>query len=145
MTLDEYRVAAMRTARQIDSRQRWVLNAALGLGGEAGEVLEHVKKVEFHGHELNADYLVEEVGDALWYIAQMSVALDVSLEEIARRNIAKLQSRYPGGFSEEASRNAKRNDASDPATPYTVTCHQDCAACHLPLDCPATPRKEGES
>jgi NTP pyrophosphatase (non-canonical NTP hydrolase) len=70
-----------------------------------GEIADTIKKVYFHGHDLDRDELVKELGDVLWYVALAATALDVPLAEIMQGNIEKLQRRYPDGFSAEASRN----------------------------------------
>lgn len=80
-----------------------LLNGALGLTGEAGEVADMIKKYFFHGHELNTDELIKELGDVMWYVALLCNALDISLDHVMTRNINKLKARYPEGFSEEAS------------------------------------------
>ena len=79
----------------------------LGLGGESGEVLELFKKHIGHGHELNLTKLEKELGDVLWYISAIATGLDLSLEDIAIANIAKLEARYPDKFSSEQSINRK--------------------------------------
>lgn len=106
MNFDEYQVAAMRT-RPKEIWPRQFLQAGIGMAEEAGEVLGLVKKQAFHGHELTEqkEKLMEECGDTLWHIALMADLLDVTLEEIAEKNIEKLKQRYPEGFSEEKSRN----------------------------------------
>lgn len=73
---------------------------ALGLCEEAGEVAGVVKKHVFHGHELNRDKLVEELGDTLWYLDQLACSFGITLEEVAGANIEKLRKRYPSGFSQ---------------------------------------------
>jgi NTP pyrophosphatase (non-canonical NTP hydrolase) len=103
MDLNEYQRLALRTARDLSSEER-LLNATLGLAGEAGEFADSVKKLRFHGHALDHDGLVKELGDLLWYVALAANALDIALDEVAERNIAKLKRRYPEGFSEQASR-----------------------------------------
>jgi NTP pyrophosphatase (non-canonical NTP hydrolase) len=103
MNLNEYQRLALRTARELSSEDR-LLNAALGLAGEAGEFADSVKKIRFHGHTLNHDDLLKELGDLLWYTALAANALGVPLSEVAEQNIAKLNKRYPTGFSEQASR-----------------------------------------
>lgn len=82
-----------------------LLNFALGAAGEAGEIADYIKKVIFHGHDLDEDKLIKEIGDALWYLSQIAQVIGVPLEVIAEANIAKLQARYPEGFSETASQN----------------------------------------
>ena len=84
-----------------------LLNGALGLTGEAGEVADSIKKTIFHGHGLDLDGLVKELGDVCWYLALLCHAIDVPLEEVMTRNIEKLKKRYPEGFSESASINRK--------------------------------------
>jgi NTP pyrophosphatase (non-canonical NTP hydrolase) len=69
----------------------------LGLTGEAGEVANQVKKVlrddkGYVGIERKAK-IVDELGDVLWYVANLASELDVSLEEIAQLNIDKLAAR----------------------------------------------------
>lgn len=79
-------------------------HGAAGLASEAGEVAEHVKHVRFHGKALDREHLVKELGDALWYIAETATGLGITLEEVATRNVAKLQARYPEGhFSVDRS------------------------------------------
>ena len=82
-----------------------LLNGALGLTGEAGEVVDIIKKHIFHGHALYIDELVKELGDVLWYVALISEAIGKSLDTIMEVNIEKLKNRYPEGFSESASIN----------------------------------------
>lgn len=64
-----------------------------------------VKKYVFHGHELDKDEIIKELGDVCWYIALLSHTIDVPLEDILQKNIDKLKRRYPEGFSEESSIN----------------------------------------
>lgn len=82
-----------------------LLNGALGLTGEAGEVSDMIKKYIFHGHDLNRGELVKELGDCAWYLALLCSAIDITLEEVLIANIEKLRNRYPEGFSESASIN----------------------------------------
>lgn len=63
MKLKEYRKKARRTLGAATMN-----NILMGIFGEAGEVVDYLKKVEFHGHELERDKLVEELGDWLWYV-----------------------------------------------------------------------------
>lgn len=81
--------------------------AALGLGGESGEVIDLVKKILFHGKpytDENRDKLVDEAGDILWYWMNLCIALGADGEKVLLDNIKKLETRYPGGkFSIERS------------------------------------------
>lgn len=104
LTLAEYQAAALRTAHDDQSTQELAIRA-LGLAGEAGEVVEIVKKYLGHGHEFDRDKLNKELGDVLWYVATLADACGLDLAEVAEKNIEKLRQRYPDGFTHEASRN----------------------------------------
>ncbi len=105
MTLCEYQELAMRTLnRELDEKEM-LTNAVMGLCGESGEACDIVKKHLFHGHELDREALIKELGDVAWYLAEGAEALEISLEEIFEKNIEKLRKRYPEGFSSEKSLN----------------------------------------
>lgn len=107
MTLDEYqRLAARTLTGEFGKPTRDMLSCVgLGLAGEAGEVVDHIKKHLHHGHDLDRAKLVKEAGDLLWYVAALATLLGEDMSEVARQNVAKLERRYPDGFSHEASRN----------------------------------------
>lgn len=87
------------------TKDQQIVYCCLGLAGEAGEVIDHVKKHEFHGHDLNMEEVKNELGDVFWCFTVLRETLGFSLEEIMDANIQKLRARYPDGFSCEASRN----------------------------------------
>jgi NTP pyrophosphatase (non-canonical NTP hydrolase) len=72
---------------------------------EAGEVGDILKKHIYHGHELDMDELKKEIGDVMWYMANLCNVLEIELDEIAIMNIEKLKKRYPNGFKVEDSVN----------------------------------------
>lgn len=82
-----------------------MLNGLLGLAGESGEFLDLIKKHLYQGHPLDRDKARGELGDILWYLAEVASALDMDLGAVARENIDKLRVRYPDGFSEQRSIN----------------------------------------
>lgn len=79
-----------------------LVHYSLGLAGEAGEIVDTVKKTLRDGKVLDKVNLVEEAGDILWYLTNLLSAVDSSLEEAMKKNIAKLEARYPEGFTEQA-------------------------------------------
>ena len=105
MTINEYQQLAMRTRNPKMDEKDILINSAMGLCGEAGEVCDLVKKHIFHGHELDRAALIKELGDVAWYLAEAAEAIGCSLEEVLQANIDKLKSRYPEGFSQERSQN----------------------------------------
>ena len=111
MTINEYQTAALRTA-QTDkfSARELLLNSALGLCGESGEVADLVKKHRFQGHGLDFDHIAKELGDIAWYLAVGAYAIGFDLESIFRMNKEKLKARYPDGFSTDRSLHRAEND-----------------------------------
>lgn len=111
MTINEYQTAALRTA-QADklTANELLLNAALGLCGESGEVADLVKKHRFQGHDLDFDHIAKELGDIAWYLAVGAYAIGYDLETILQMNVDKLKARYPDGFSTDRSLNRDKND-----------------------------------
>lgn len=101
MTLNDYQVLAMRTSPN-DGHSR-IENGCMGLCGESGECIDILKKHLMQGHMFDAEKLAEELGDVLWYVAELATGLDMTLEAIARKNIEKLKNRYPEGFDPEKS------------------------------------------
>jgi NTP pyrophosphatase (non-canonical NTP hydrolase) len=90
---------------ELDSVEARTAIAAMGLAGEAGEVVDYLKKVLGHGHPLDQDKVVKELGDVLWYVAEICSVLQLDMEEVAEANVKKLKKRYPDGFSKERSVN----------------------------------------
>lgn len=102
ITLNGYQKIAGRTA---NPHRNALINYALGIAGEAGEVADIIKKYSFHGHEMDKDDLAKELGDVLWYLSNIANEVGIDLERIAMLNIEKLQKRYPNGFDQERSIN----------------------------------------
>lgn len=75
-----------------------VLNAALGLSGEVGELNDMLKKWIFHEKQLDTEHLKREIGDIYWYLALICDSFELNLDEIMQINIDKLKARYPKGF-----------------------------------------------
>lgn len=110
MTPNEYQKAAMRTSSKDLSVNKHLLNGALGLAGESGEVADIVKKAMFQGHTINREHIAKELGDVLWYVAETATAIGYDLETIMQMNVDKLMKRYPEGFSAERSQNREKGD-----------------------------------
>ncbi len=99
MQLSEYQRLSRRTAEY--PREAWLSYPALGLAGEAGEVAEHAKKaIRDDRGEIRPERrakMAKELGDVLWYVAQLASELELELEEIAQANLDKLASRQRRG------------------------------------------------
>lgn len=112
MNADEYQKLAMRTAatpdlfnNNVDGSMDDVLHALLGIGTEAGELQDMLKKHLMYGKAFDRTNLVEECGDLLWYIALALKTVNVTMSDCMERNIKKLQVRYPQKFTTENALN----------------------------------------
>ncbi len=103
MEISKYQKLALKTLNPKLEGQDVLINGVMGLCGESGEAIDIVKKHLHQGHPLDKEHLKEELGDIAWYLATTSYALGYDLEEVLSDNIAKLQKRFPEGFSEEDS------------------------------------------
>jgi NTP pyrophosphatase (non-canonical NTP hydrolase) len=100
----EYQWRSARTANHTLDPEKRAMIAGLGLNGESGEVAELLKKALGHGHPYDEEKMIKELGDVLWYVAELCTIHGLRMDRVAQRNIEKLEARYPGGFSEQASR-----------------------------------------
>ncbi len=101
MELNEYQELASRTAEYPEIGGLGLTYPAMGLAGEAGELLNKIKKIwRDQGGELEEEVregLVDELGDVLWYVARLARELDADLETVGRRNVEKLAGRADRG------------------------------------------------
>lgn len=104
MTFDDYQRAAARTMNTDLPPTGRLSMLAMGLAGEAGELIDHLKKALYHGHDLDIGAVAKEAGDCIWYLANLASELGLDLGAIAAGNLDKLARRYPEGFSSEASK-----------------------------------------
>jgi NTP pyrophosphatase (non-canonical NTP hydrolase) len=76
--------------------------------------MEIVKKLIFQGKPLNEEtifHMKRELGDVMWYVMQVLMALNVELEEVVSMNVEKLAKRYPNGeFDVYYSENRQEGD-----------------------------------
>lgn len=79
------------------------LHAAVGLSGESGEVLDHMKKMWVYDKPMDREKVLEEMGDTLHYFMQLCIKMDVEFADLFQNNYDKLRKRYPNGFSKEAA------------------------------------------
>lgn len=101
MELNEYQKKAVETA--IYPAKNKIIYPAVGLGDEAGEVLGKISKW-LRGDDGDGDMTSErkeaiklELGDVLWFVSNLASDLSFTLEEVAKSNIEKLESRKNRG------------------------------------------------
>lgn len=124
MNPSEYQKLAMRTeCDQIKSRERYkchyapdpirMNHAVLGLANEVGELSSIMVKWLHYGQPYPLDRVKEEVGeelgDLLWFVAQMCEATGLDILQLMIQNLAKLKARYPNKFTTELSKEENRD------------------------------------
>lgn len=91
------------------THQARLLHAILGISGEAGELVDAIKKTLAYGKELDLINLQEELGDVLFYIQLACNVLGIQLVDIMESNMAKLKVRYGNRYSPDAALNRDLN------------------------------------
>ncbi len=104
MTFNDYQKLALTTAYTDPKYKDTLMDKtiwAMGVAGEAGEVVEKWKKIVAYKEGLVSDEdkaeLAKELGDVVWYIAVMAHSLGLSFDEIMENNVEKLKSRKARG------------------------------------------------
>jgi NTP pyrophosphatase (non-canonical NTP hydrolase) len=97
MRIREYQMEAAKTDQVPDDRQEAILVPLLGLAGEVGTLLSEYKKHLRDGqsHLRFKDQVAEDLGDLLWYVANVATKFKLDLDAIAKANLQKTLSRWP--------------------------------------------------
>ena len=106
MTLNEYQELAARTINPKLCTMELIDHAKCGMVGEMGEIFSIYQKA-YQGHGLDPKKVKDELGDLIWFIAELCKGMGWTLEEVCQHNIDKLKVRYPEGFDENRSKNRK--------------------------------------
>lgn len=101
-TLDQYQLDAARTAKYPGRQDLMgLVYTVLGMGGEAGEFANKVKKIIRDKQGVvskdDREELAKELGDVLWYVSNTALELGFSLSDIAEMNREKLYDRMERG------------------------------------------------
>jgi len=72
------------------------IHMAIGVAGEAGELLDAVKKSAIYNKPIDRANVIEELGDIEFYLQGLRVQLKITRRECLEANIAKLSKRYEG-------------------------------------------------
>lgn len=97
MEINEYQRAARETSQLRLGGPHSAVAPMLGLASETGAILNVYKKYLRDGIDLvaNREFLREELGDLLWYVAAVATACDLDLDEVAVANLDRTHDRYP--------------------------------------------------
>ena len=98
MELDEYQKLAAATDLRSDPRD--IAFPLLGLAGEVGSLVAEYKKHVRAGTPYKGfvDEAREDLGDLLWYVAALARTLDLSLDDVAKKNLAKTLAAWSDGL-----------------------------------------------
>lgn len=105
MEINIYQKEAARTCAKIDGAIMDDLHMVLGMFTEAAEIADVYKKTIAYKKPLDFVNIKEEIGDIMWYIANLCNMNGWDLREIMQTNIDKLKARYPEKFTEENALN----------------------------------------
>lgn len=87
------------------------LHMAVGISGEAGELLDAVKKAAVYNKPLDRANVIEELGDLEFYLEGLRQGLNITREETLAGNISKLSVRYAGLKYTDAAAQARADKA----------------------------------
>jgi len=79
------------------------LHMAVGVAGEAGELLDAIKKHVIYNKPIDRENVIEELGDIEFYMEGLRQGFGITREETLSANIAKLGVRYQNGYSDKAA------------------------------------------
>lgn len=97
MELNDFQSEANRTDQRPGDDEGALLFPVIGLSSEVGSLVRHVKKRlrDHDAYELFSNEMADELGDVLWYVANLAEKLGVTLDEIAASNLRKIRGRWP--------------------------------------------------
>jgi len=105
MDYKEYQKESARTfsyrKEALDTDVTNELHCVIGMVTESAELMDAFKKHIYYGKALDEVNIKEELGDLMWYIANLCRISGFNLEDIMQTNINKLRIRYPEKFSND--------------------------------------------
>jgi NTP pyrophosphatase (non-canonical NTP hydrolase) len=111
ITLEEYQKFCDSIAKKSDDKEKEIMGWGLGVAGEAGDVASCIKKTYGHKND-QINGIKENLGDTLWYIAEICNFYGWKLEDVIQENVDKLKKRYSDGHFtyESAQRDGTKID-----------------------------------
>lgn len=109
--LDDYHVAMVERLQKsgrdiiesLTPLKAATIHMAMGVGGEAGELIDAVKRWAIYGKDIDRENVVEELGDLEFFMQGIRQNCDITRDETLLANMAKLDVRYKDGYSDAAA------------------------------------------
>jgi NTP pyrophosphatase (non-canonical NTP hydrolase) len=97
MDLNAYQIKANRTDQRPGKDEGALVFPLIGLASEVGSLVNQFKKRVRDGeaHALFTERVAEELGDVLWYVANLAAKLDLELQDVADLNLRRIAERWP--------------------------------------------------
>ena len=92
---------------QMTSRDAHLMHMVLGISGEAGELLDAIKKSVIYLRPLDIPNIIEELGDLEFYMEGLRERLNITREQVLQDNINKLTIRYGKMYSDKSANERK--------------------------------------
>ena len=106
-----YQENSFKAIQSHENEKDAITHWCLGLTEEAGEVAGAIKHMYYCDEEFDIGKIAEELGDVLWYVSAICNQLEISLEIVAKMNLAKLKHRYQGKSEFDAELNKHRHES----------------------------------
>lgn len=105
MELKQYQIECARTCPSLGSQEKDINHMFLGMDTELGELKDVFKKNLAYGKPIDWTNVHEEVGDLFWYLFNFCRINSIDPHQVMERNIQKLKTRYPEGFTHDKALN----------------------------------------
>lgn len=98
--------------KELNPTKADLLHMAVGVAGEAGELLDAVKKATIYNKTIDHENMIEELGDLEFYMSRIRQIIGVTRDEVLEHNYKKLSKRYALGkySNEQAQDRADKED-----------------------------------
>lgn len=90
---------------ELSAGEAHTIHMMMGICGEAGELLDAIKKSAIYRKQLDRENVIEELGDMEFYMEGLRQGLGITREETLVQNIKKLTRRYGDKYSDDAAKN----------------------------------------
>jgi NTP pyrophosphatase (non-canonical NTP hydrolase) len=96
--------SGLEICQEMDPNKAHMLHMIMGVSGEAGELLDAIKKAVIYNKPLDIENVIEELGDIEFYLEGLRQGLGIEREETLVANVKKLSVRYEAGsYSDTAA------------------------------------------